>query len=151
MRFHSVTDPLQFHVNSSHPPPPVGYINNRFRAHNARLLCVDRHLFLRPRLVPQKRQISVTKTNHIPESRSSLGVFVISVHIEPKLYFSRQILVKIPNIKFHQNSSIGSRVVHRELTDRQTDSMSEQSHFAAAFLMFLTKKIILPRLSQRLV
>jgi len=37
-----------------------------------------------------------------------------------KLEFSRQIFEKYSNIKFHENSSSGSRVVPRGRTDRRT-------------------------------
>ena len=44
-----------------------------------------------------------------------------SCRIFMKLAFSRQILVKSSNIKFHENPSSGSRVVPSGQTDGRTD------------------------------
>jgi hypothetical protein len=54
-----------------------------------------------------------------------------------KLEFSRQILEKDTNIKFHQNSSSGRGVVPCGRTDRQTDQQTDMTKLIATFRNFV--------------
>jgi hypothetical protein len=51
---------------------------------------------------------------------------------QPVLEFSRQILEKSTNIKFHENPSSGSRVVPCGRTDRHDEANSRFSKFTTA-------------------
>ena len=56
-----------------------------------------------------------------------------SCQILIKLEFSRQIFEKYSNVKFHENSSSGSRVVPYGQTDGQTDMIEANSRFFRNF------------------
>jgi hypothetical protein len=70
--------------------------------------------------------------------RPSCKVPIILVGFFMKLEFSRQIFEKVSNIKFHQNSSSGSRVVPcgQTDTDRQTDRQTNITKLIVAFRNF---------------
>ena len=50
-----------------------------------------------------------------------------------KIQFSRQILEKYSDIKFHENLFSGSRVVPCGQTDRQTDRQTDMTKLTVAF------------------
>ena len=59
-----------------------------------------------------------------------------SCQILMKLEFSRQILKKYANIKFHKNPYHGSRVVLWGQTDRRIDGQTEVTKLILAFRSF---------------
>jgi hypothetical protein len=54
-----------------------------------------------------------------------------------KLEFSRLIFEKFPNIKFLENTTIGSRVVPCGQTDRQTGGQTDMTKLTVTFRNFM--------------